>query len=324
MIPADYALPRMIRKLQFHYWLSDRTHTMDALVLNKCERELLEITRTVARICKVSLIMETEPSGKGGLKSWLNLLPKTPRKTDPVRLTLVNALVASSILTLPKASTGPVLNRLLESLLAEAEETDRAGLDQWIQQIKERAVNILPLVDQNRVLKKRRSNLFSLLSKYPKVKGFSVALTNESRKPVSEDQLLLRENFQYYKVVTDTVAPELVEQAQIEIISPVLVKGRHKWKGLYQQAPISFVMKSDDFMELVQSGKVEFKSGSTITCTLEIEKKMTVTGELRVTGYTILSVSRYSENGKTLEMPEEKPRQKQAPAVSKRQLDLFG
>ncbi|NOS94313.1 MAG: hypothetical protein HOP30_20560 [Cyclobacteriaceae bacterium] len=56
---------RMISKLQFHYWFSDKSHSMDALVHNKCERELLELTKIVAKICGVAIKMETEPSGKG-------------------------------------------------------------------------------------------------------------------------------------------------------------------------------------------------------------------------------------------------------------------
>ena len=74
----------MISKLQFHYWFSDKTHTMDALVHNKCEHELLELTKAVAKLCGVAIKMETEPSGKGGLKSWLTLAAKSPKKnTSP-------------------------------------------------------------------------------------------------------------------------------------------------------------------------------------------------------------------------------------------------
>ena len=33
-------------------------------------------------------------------------------------------------------------------------------------------------------------------------------------------------------------------------------------------------MKSDEFMQLVQAGKMEFKNGTTINCTLQMEKRM--------------------------------------------------
>jgi hypothetical protein len=314
-----------ISKLQFHFWFSDKTHTMDALVHNKCERELLELTKAIAKECGVAIKIETEPSGKGGLKSWLTIVAKSPKKTPHAKIALVNLLVAGSVATPNHASTGEVTNALLDRMLADKElsEVQREQLKQETKQMKAEAAIMFPMLDQNSVVKKRKSNFYDLLRKYQKVKSISVTLTDEAKKPVTEEQLIARDGFKTFIVSSDAVVPQLMENAQIEIISPVLVKGRHKWKGMYNNAAISFIMKSDDFMSMVQSGKVEFKSGSTITCTLEIEKKINSAGAERIVGYNILSVGSYSENGKTIETPEAKQKQKQN-TVSKRQLDLFG
>jgi hypothetical protein len=315
----------MIRKLQFHYWFGDRTHTMDALVYNKCEREVLELAKAIARLCKVPIILETEPSGKGGLKTWLTLSAKSPNRTPVSKVVLVYTLVASCIATPNYASIGDTSYLLLDRMLQEKDldASEREQVRLAITHLKEEVGNLLPELQQHTVVKKRRSNFFSLLGKYPKVKSISVALTDDTKTSVTEEQMVVRDSFPKFLVSTNVVNPHVVEHAQIEIISPVLVPGRHKWKGVYNQKPIAFSMKSDDFMAIVQSGKVEFKSGSTITCTLEIEKKITSSGEERITGYNILDVSTYSENGKTIEATE--IRQKQKPnTVSKRQLDLFG
>lgn len=316
---------RMISKLQFHYWFSDKSHTMDALVHNKCERELLELTKIVAKICGVSIKMETEPSGKGGLKSWLTVSAKSPKKTPALKIALVNSLVAASMATPNATSVQAILESLANKLFADKEMDDaqRAQLHHEINQLKEQASALIPLIDQNTIIKKRRSNFYDLLRKYQKVKSISVTLTDDSKKPVTEEQLIAREGFTQYLITGNTTATQVIEQAQIEIISPVLMKGNHKWKGMYNGAAISFVMKSEDFMGLVQSGKVEFKSGSMITCTLQIEKKINGAGVERIIGYNILGVGSYSENGKTIETPEGKQKQKQN-VISKRQLDLFG
>lgn len=315
---------RMTFKLQFHYWFSDKSHTMDALIHNKCERELLELTKAVAKICGVNTKMETEPSGKGGLKSWLTITAKSPKKTATAKITLVNTVVAACVTTLGQTAMGEMGNALLESLADKvSEEAGKEQLQKDIHTLKIEFANLLPLLDQSSVVKKRRSTFYDLLRKYQKVKSISVALTDEIKKPITEEQLVDREEFKAFIVSSNTVAPQVVENAEIEIISPVLMKGKHKWRGIYKGEPISFVMKSDDFMTLVQSGKVEFKSGSTIACTLQIEKKINGVGVERIMGYNILGVSSYSENGKTIETPEAKQKQKQA-VVSKRQLDLFG
>lgn len=315
----------MISKLQFHYWFSDKTHTMDALVHNKCERELLELIKAVAKLCGVVIKMETEPSGKGGLKSWLTLSAKSPKKTPPVKIALVNALVAASVCTPNNTSAQAVIDSWLDKLFEEKEPDDakRISLQQDILKVKAAASNLSSLLDQDSVVKKRRSNFYDLLRKYQKVKSISVSLTDETKKLVTEEQHVEREGFKNFIVQSNAVAPQIVEKAQIEIISPVLTKGKHKWRGMYNGSAISFVMKSDDFMEMVQSGKVEFKSGSTILCSLQIEKKINGVGAERVIGYSIVSVNSYSEGGKTIETPEAKQKQKQN-TVSKRQLDLFG
>jgi hypothetical protein len=315
---------RMTFKLQFHYWFSDKSHTMDALIHNKCERELLELTKAVAKICGVNIKMETEPSGKGGLKSWLSITAKSPKKTAVAKIALVNTVVATCVATPGQASMNEMGNALLDSLADKvSEEAGKEQLQKDIHALKIEFANLLPLLDQSSVVKKRRSTFYDLLRKYQKVKSISVAFTDETKKPITEEQLVAREEFKAFIVSSNTVAPQVVENAEIEIISPVLMKGKHKWRGMYKGEPISFVMKSDDFMTLVQSGKVEFKSGSTISCTLQIEKKMNGVGVERIMGYNILGVGSYSENGKTIETPEAKQKQKQA-VVSKRQLDLFG
>lgn len=314
-----------ISKLQFHYWFSDKKHVMEALIYNKCERELLELTKALAKVCSVSVNMEVEHNNKGGLKTWLTLSAKTPKKTPASKLAVVNLLLASCMATANQVSIGEVLRQLLNSLTGDKElnKAEREQRKQLFEHLKSEANNYVARLDQHPVIKKRRSNFFDLLRKYQKVQSISLVLTDHTKKIVTEEQVLLRDHFKNFLLSSAIVAPQIVEQAQIEIISPVLVSGRHKWKGNYNGAPISFVMKSDDFMEMVQSGKVEFKSGSAIACTLEIEKKMSSTGAERITGYNIIHVSSYSENGKTIVTTEEKQKQKQQ-AVSKRQLDLFG
>ncbi len=312
----------MISKLQLHYWFSDKTHTMDALVCNKCERELLELIKAVAKLSGVSIKMETEPSGKGGLKSWLTIAAKSPKKTPVFKIALVNTLVAACIATPNDATSQAITTDLIDQLLKE-NEIDSEQSHEDALQLKSAAIRLFPLLDQDGVIKKRRSNFYDLLRKYQKVKNISVALTDAAKKPLIEELVVARDSFKNFIIHSNAVAPQVIEQAQIEIISPVLTRGKHKWRGVYNGSGISFVMKSNDFMELVQSGKVEFKSGSTITCTLEVERKINGVGIERIMGYNITSVASYAEGGKTVETPEGKQKQKHA-TVSKQQLDLFG
>lgn len=312
-------------KLQFHYWLSDKTHSMDALVYNKCEREALEIAKMVAKLCGVSIVMETEPSGKGGIKSWLTLTPKSPKKTAHEKIALVNVLVAASIVSGGNVQSESLLINVIDNLFADQNVDARSqglGFEQ-LERLKGEAVGMLSQIEQNGAIKKRRSNFYQLLNKYHKVKSISVLITDTAKKPVTKEQIIGRDRFNSFKVNSGSTLTYVLESAVVDIISPVLVSGKHKWKGIYNNKSISFTMKSDEFLSMVQSGKVEFKSGSSINCRLEVEKKINSAGIEKVTGYNIIGVASYSENGKTTETPETKQKQKEN-VVNKKQLDLFG
>jgi hypothetical protein len=321
---ASTQVNNTLYKLQLHYWFGDKSHTMDALVYNKCEREVLELTKAVAKVCEVAIKMETEPSGKGGLKSWLGLVPRYPKKTSATKMKLVTALVGTVIVAQDQKIANELMTAWMNKLTTANDD---------IGEEKEEVRKKLLLLEQNGVVKKRRSNLYDLLRKYVKVRSFSVAITDEVKKPITEEQLIERESFKTFVLSTNAMAPQILENASIEIISPVLVSGKQKWKGMYKGTLISFVMKAEEFMTIVQSGKVEFKSGSTIVCTLQIEKKMTANGTEKIMNYNIMAVNSYEEKGKPVEKiaPTEtkQPKQKPTPTanpnnVSDRQLDLFG
>jgi hypothetical protein len=312
-------------KLQLHYWFSDKSHTMDALVYNKCERELLELTKAIASICGVSIKMETEPSGKGGLKNWLTIMARTPKKTPPAKVALVTTLVAACMVTPVHISLNQILEQLIETMGNESELSE--GQKEQMQALKEflksEIAEKLLLLDQSSILKKRRSNFYDLLRKYQKVKSVSLVMVDDSRKPITQEQYIVRDSFKNFILVSDKLEPLVMENAMVEIISPVLSKGKYKWKGMYNNSLISFSMKSDEFMSLVHSGKVEFKSGMSIQCALEIERKINSEGSEKVISYNILRVGSYLENGKSVETTEGK-QQKQKQQSSRRQLDLFG
>jgi hypothetical protein len=269
--------------------------------------------------------METEPSGKGGLKEWVTITAKSQKKTPPAKIALVTTLVTATIVTPIHASIGQVATQLFDKMGAEKELTEEQKelFHAELEALKSEAAEKIPLLDQSNLLKKRRSNFFDLLRKYQKVKAVSVLMVDDSKKPGNEEQFVGRDAFKNLILVSDQLKPVVLENVMIEIISPVLSIGKYKWKGMYNGSPISFSMKSAEFMTLVQSGKVEFKSGTTINCMLEIEKKINSEGHERITSYNIVNVASYLENGKSVETTEGK-QSKQKQQTSRRQLDLFG
>ena len=108
----------------------------------------------------------------------------------------------------------------------------------------------------------------------------------------------------------------------IEIISPVLKKGKYQWLGIYQGEVIQFKMKSNEFKQMVLTGQVPFKNGSSITCLLVRSKKIDSQGDVKITGNEVMEVYNYFENDTPIETPEGKRRRQRA-ENEKNQLSLF-
>jgi hypothetical protein len=78
-------------------------------------------------------------------------------------------------------------------------------------------------------------------------------------------------------------------------------------------------MKSHEFKNLVKSGTVQFKNGTSIDCYLEIRKKIDNEGLEKVVGYDVFRVNNYFENDKPIETPEGR-HHRQKKEADKRQL----
>lgn len=55
-------------KLQLHYYLDGGSHSMDALVRNKCEAEILALIQEASNEFGFQLAIESEAFQEGGLK----------------------------------------------------------------------------------------------------------------------------------------------------------------------------------------------------------------------------------------------------------------
>lgn len=81
-------------------------------------------------------------------------------------------------------------------------------------------------------------------------------------------------------------------------------------------------MKSNEFKTLVQTGRIEFKNGSSIICHLTTKKRITNEGEVKVSGYEVSLVDKYFENDTPIETPEGRKKRQQKEA-ERQQMNLF-
>ncbi|QHS56816.1 hypothetical protein GWR56_15150 [Mucilaginibacter sp. 14171R-50] len=310
--------------IELHYWFNDGSHLMDASIQNKCEYEFLNIVKEIALIYKVEIIIETEPLNEGGLIRWFKIALKDENKKASVTIALITALVTAIIVTPVTTAISKATEHLIEKLFEDSEKKDleKEKLKLEIKKLKQETELNSAKLDSSNIIRKRRSNFYELLEKYPKVEKVSFVPTDNEKSHTKEEITIPRTDFKNFILATDDLEPIEVDNAVIEIISPVLKKGKYKWMGLYNGEIVSFSMKSTEFKSLVQLGKVQFKNGTSINCCIIIYKKIDSDGLEKLVNVEVTRVNQYFQNDTPIETPEGKQHRRRKEAESA-QTDLF-
>lgn len=296
-----------ISKLELHYFFSDETHSMDAITRNKCERELLYLVNEIASELNFEVKIETEAYNEGGLTEFWTFLGE-----NAIQITIFISALTLAFTMFPRK------NRKLEKLQEEYFSLAINEKKLQLHKIKFELRNTISeqlildtqkfeiIADNNYKILKHRSSFFKFLLNYPKVTQISTKKLNLDNIPIGEPIFIERKDFENYILETDDLEPITDEEAIIEIISPVLKRGKYKWRGIYKDEPIDFYMKDIDFKnEVIQKG-VPFKNGTTIKCVLKISRKIDDLGEVKNSPYSVFSVLSLQDNGITIETPKGK------------------
>lgn len=310
--------------LELHYWLKDGSHTMDAHIFNKCEYEFLGVVKELASTLKIKVDVEVEPLENGGIRAWFKFYREN---RDAVKLAFLIFLLTDLFCTPLKTTIEKVTEKVLEQVFEDPEikrlenEKKKAELELDIAKIKAETERQCKSLDENKI-QKRRSNYYETLSQCNKVEKITIGASDTSREKDFISKDILAKDFELFIMTSDELEPDQDYMAVIEIISPVLKKGKYQWLGIYQGEVIQFKMKSNEFKTMVLSGQVPFKNGSSITCLLIRNKKIDNQGDVKITGYEVTEVYNYFENDTPIETPEGR-RKRQRKEDEENQLSLF-
>jgi len=310
------------RKLELHYFFSDDSHSMDAVVRNECEKELLALFHECSVILGIDFKVESEAFAEGGLKEVWKFFGSTQ---------VAIALVILTILLSRYPPTDAAKEAAEQQLREFKTEEARLNINKIRLQLKQleqesidepTAEGIAHEIVKSAKIIVRRSNFYEKLSKYDKVKSLSYTQLNSKNEPVSEEQSIKRKDFHRFIIHSRALKPEINDNAEIGIIAPVLLEGNYKWKGIYENEPITFSMTDARFRFQVSSKEVSFQNGARIICVLEIHRKLDEAGEVIITGYSVSTVIKKEDAMQTIETPQGRT-YKQAKGFLDAQGDIF-
>lgn len=310
--------------IELHYYFGDESHAMDAFVQNKCEYEFLSIFKEIASNYDFDIVIETEPFAEGGLRRWFKVVVNEENRKALITSAVVVSLMSTIVVTPITTSISKTVEILIEKIFEDKEikELEKEKLILEVENLKLEIQEKSKKLNDNNIIKKKRSNFYENLEKYPKINKVSFTVEDKNKSIVSDEKSILRSNFKNFILVNGDIEPIEIEDAVIEIISPVLKKGKYKWLGLYNGNPIVFTMKSNEFKTLIQTGIIKFKNGASINCYLIINRKIDNEGSEKIVNHEVLRVNNYFENDKPIETPEGK-RHRQKKEDDMNQLNLF-
>ncbi|MEA5243537.1 hypothetical protein ACXITX_23660 [Vibrio parahaemolyticus] len=280
-------------KLQMHYYLENGSHSMDAIARNKCESEVLAIVQEIAKVLNTQIVIEAEVWKEGGLR-------------DIWAFTNANAAVISVIVSIAGIvisripTTDPELEQLQKEDLKLSILERRINLAKLQKEVEEDKVTqdtvekVASLVDTNYKVVTRKSNFYKQLNNTPKITKVGINGLDKEGEEAFKEAMVQRSDFKRFILHSNSLPVQIEDNAVIEIISPVLRNGRHKWKGIYKGESISFSMNDQDFKRDVLSEQISFTHGAAIKCVLHIHRKLDEVGDVVVTGYSVDTVI---ENG---------------------------
>ncbi|WP_455638675.1 hypothetical protein [Parabacteroides sp.] len=311
-------------KLELRYYFNDKSNYIDAMIRQRCEKEVLSMVRALSDLLDVKMTIYCEPCPLVGYREIWSVAGGSTRSIS----VLLNIFM--QVLTRPTLSVGG--QPLVDRTHADDEKMQREiALLRRELKLKEPALTInrelIQLLASWPRFCKAKSNFYEALRGYPKVTKITLRELNESNHSRSGSLEVKRELFDYFILRSDELPPVKDNKATIEIISPVLKDSRYRWKGIYNKGgeTIDFYMQDEDFKKQMFDEKISFTSGMCIDCVLEIERKLSELGETINVSYTVTTVIRTRFDKMEIVTPQGKRHLRKLEAEKKQlTLDLFG
>ena len=284
-------------KLEIHYYLKNDIHTMDAFVFNECEYELLILIKEFQSLLSLkNFTLDVEAISEGGVRSRLVLYFK-----DKQFVLLALGIIGGVLTT--KLTEDRELNLLQkEKLKLEIQKLkNESNQDVSNDTIH---VEITDIINSDIKIVKRKSNYYTSLLKDERIVQISTSVLDSEDQIIGDEYVVKRSQFKDFILTTDELESIYVEDAIIEIVSPVLKDKKISWKGIYEGKNLSFTMDDIYYIKQILTEKVGFRRGTSIECVLEIKRKLNEIGEVKIDGYNVLVVIKSFDHSEIFETPQ--------------------
>lgn len=265
------------QRFQVHYYFDDESHSMNAFVRNRAEKDLLEAVKRISELLETPLEIQTEAYQEGGLIE-----------------TIVLAWAGTSVLKY----FSPAINDIVKYHFTKS-KTDDSIKEETLKSLK--LDNSIKELDyeakwqkalEDKLARRHVSNYYTKINAYEKVE--KVGFKNLSAK--TDELVIPRSKFKDFILIDEKTVIE-DDDAEIEIISPVLKEGTFNWRGTYKEQKIDFSLGDSKFKSEVTHGQHQFASGFLMNCQLQITTTFDEFGDEKRRSYSVRKVYAIKDSG---------------------------
>lgn len=257
-----------LQKFQIHYYFDDKSHSMNALVRNRAEKELLDAIQRISDITEQDFQIETQAYSEGGL-------------IETLAFTTIGIAIGNFL--------SPAINGIIQHYFTRDKEFDNLKKQKLCQEIKglelenEKKQFELEQLFYDKQVQRNVSSYYKKINGYAKVQSIGFKSNDFGELIVTKD------HFKDFILIDDTTTIE-DDDAEIKIISPVLIEGKYKWRGNYLENIIDFSMGDAKFKDDIINSKHSFSNGNTINCNLQITTTYDELGDEKRKSYSVRKV----------------------------------
>ena len=296
--------------VELHYYFTDQEHRIDAFVQNRCEHELLTLMKELTKYFEFEFLIETELTQSGGIRKFFKIKPNNLSKKDKKQIdvavctAICTALITSFLINPLSIPVTKIVSNLMDRIFEDKElaEIEKEKAKEELKSLKLDNIKKQQEIESNAQLRISRSNFYEILNEYDRLDSVEFLEEDEQKNKVIVYQRIPQIDFEKYIIQQDTLEDEVVENAMIAIVSPVLSKNTKniKWRGYYNGELVPLIMKSEEFVTSVDEGLIEFKNGFIINCNMRIEREKKKDDEEK-RRYIVTEVISYVINEKVFE-----------------------
>ena len=313
------------KTLEIHYYLNDGSHAIDAKAFYACQQELVGLIDYVSKQLCVEVDIKTiVRKEEGGVIEYLSLASEHLPTVASVAIGAIGVLVGIRAPGLKEGFKQFITHRVTQMQKSKEEKEldalrrkeEKLKLEKIISELEKEKTALLNRPNNEGAIQKRRGKFYASAKSVDALKGIEFGLKDS---PESKQYIwnpgVLREEFDSFITAPAEIEPFEDDDALIEVVAPVLKKerSRNKWKGIYNNNPISFRILDKEFLQNVWSRKVVFSNGSSLQCILEIDREVNEDGVIILKNNSVVEVLDMSNNG----MPQPLPtRKKKTPPPS--------